>query len=497
MSNTTTHRVTMKEWPLEELLAKRNAVLSRWPSGAALRDLEESFAYRRTLPDTKNMPALIRRAESTGQSLVTPRAGVATVEEFTMLLQALEEAGADFLPATIDSLSRHHRYAEVTALIEESKSKGRSMLNGTPIINWGVQAVRRFNEAVREPILTYYAAFDGRFLAEMTLGGGLAGIVSSPMVDLLCYNRDDSVSELISNWQYVERLTALYEAQGFEIHRGMPSYPIGSVIPPSTSVVATCIDAMISASQGAKNVNLLTRHVGSALQDVAGIHAQERVARKYCALIGRADVKITSEFNQYVGEFPLDEAEAVALISAGAIIGLLGGAVLINVKTPDEGWGLPTVEGNVRGTKIVKFLAELFRNQRYPSSPELDEEEAMIEEEACTMLDATLDLGDGDLAVGLPRALEAGVVDFPYSPARVVHGSCIAARDVTGAVRWVDPGQIPFSKKVRDFNRDQLAQRSLREGRDIGYEMALDDAEAGIRNVAGRDIAASALQRVR
>lgn len=83
-----------------------------------------------------------------------------------------DEEEADLLPTTIDSYTRHNRYEEAEAGIKESIETGRSMLNGFPAVNYGVQVCRRVNESVKAPVQIRHGTPDARLLAEITIAGG-------------------------------------------------------------------------------------------------------------------------------------------------------------------------------------------------------------------------------------------------------------------------------------------------------------------------------------
>ena len=119
-----------------EFFAIRKEVLASWPTGSSkLLDLAGAIERMKKLPDSKNFAIKMASAAKQEKTMIQPRAGVAILEEHIKLLQYLEEAGADFLPSTIDSYTRQNRYVEAERGIDESKIMGRSMLNGFPAVN--------------------------------------------------------------------------------------------------------------------------------------------------------------------------------------------------------------------------------------------------------------------------------------------------------------------------------------------------------------------------
>ena len=115
--------------------------------------MTEATDYLRSLSPGKNYALQIVKAKKEGRTLVQPRGGVAMVEDQIALLHCLQDQGADLLPNTTDTYTRNLKFQEAQRGIEESQRAGRSMLNGCPIVNHGLQAVRRISESVRRPII--------------------------------------------------------------------------------------------------------------------------------------------------------------------------------------------------------------------------------------------------------------------------------------------------------------------------------------------------------
>lgn len=103
--------------------------------------------------------------------MIQPRAGVATIDGQITLLRYLAAAGADLLPTTIDSYTRLNRYEEAERGLEESEN-GRSMLNGFPAVNHGVEGCRKVTEAVGVPVEIRHGTPDARLLAEIAFASG-------------------------------------------------------------------------------------------------------------------------------------------------------------------------------------------------------------------------------------------------------------------------------------------------------------------------------------
>ncbi|MBQ2792711.1 MAG: methylaspartate mutase subunit E, partial [Oscillospiraceae bacterium] len=150
----------------------RETVLNQWPTGKDV-NLEEAFAFHKSLPDSKIFSKKLNEAKANKVTLVQPRAGVALVDKHIELLTYLQDkGGADLLPTTIDSYTRQNRYKEAEIGIEESIKTGKSMLNGFPAVNHGIDAVRRVVSSIDVPLQIRHGTPDARLLTEIVYAGG-------------------------------------------------------------------------------------------------------------------------------------------------------------------------------------------------------------------------------------------------------------------------------------------------------------------------------------
>lgn len=475
-----------KKWTEEEFLKQREEVLTHWPTGKDV-NLQEAVDYLKNLPEHKNFAAKLRKASKEGITLAQPRAGVALVDEHIKLLQYLQnEGGADLLPNTIDSYTRQNRYHECEVGIQESIKEKRSMLNGFPAVNHGVENCRRVLEAVELPLQARHGTPDARLLTEIIHAGGWTSNEGGGISYNIPYAKSVSLEKTILDWQYCDRLTGLYEEMGVEINRE-PFGPLtGTLVPPSMSNAVAIIEGLLAAEQGVKNLTLGYGQCGNLVQDVAAIRALVEQATEYFNTYGY-QIELTTVFHQWMGGFPADESKAFGVISWGAATAALAGATKVIVKTPHEAIGIPTMEANAQGIKATKQTLSLLRGQRLPMSKELELEMNLIKAETKCILDKVFELGKGDLAVGTVKAFETGVMDIPFAPSKYNAGKILPARDNNGAVRYLEFGNIPMSKEIKDFNRQLLEERAKTEGRDVSFQMVIDDIYAvGKGTLVGR-----------
>ena len=463
-----------KRIPDGEFAQLRQEVLNQWPTGKDV-NLEEAIAYHKAMPECRNFSKKLLDAKRNHRTLIQPRAGVPVVEEHIKLMQYLEEFGeADLLPSTIDSYTRQNRYEEAENGIAESLRLDRAMLNGFPAVNHGVAKCRQVIESVNVPIQVRHGTPDARLLTEITYAGGFTSYEGGGISYNLPYCKNIPMERTIRDWQYVDRLTGLYEEMGVSINREPYGPLTGTLVPPCISHAAAIIEALLAAEQGVKNITVGYGQCGNLVQDVAAIRTLEELTDEYLQKYGYSDVQVTTVLHQWMGGFPADEAKAFGVISSGSLIAALSKATKVIVKTPHEAVGIPTMEANAEGLRCTKQVVNMLADQTF-QDVRLDEEKEMIKLETRAIVDKCFELGNGDIAVGVCRGVEAGVLDVPFAPCRFNAGKMLPCRDNDGAVRILDVGNLPFSKDLIDFHKSKIAQRAAAEKRDVSFQMVIDD----------------------
>lgn len=208
-----------KRIPEDQFQALRKEVLTQWPTGKDV-DFQEAVDYHKAMPKNRIFSQKLLDAKKDGVTLIQPRAGVALLDEHIKLLTYLQDKGeADLLPTTIDSYTRQNRYAEAEDGIKESIKNGRSMLNGFPAVNHGVHACRQLIESLDIPVQVRHGTPDARLLTEITYAGGFTAYEGGGISYNLPYAKNVPMEQTIRDWQYVDRLTGMYEEAGVSINR--------------------------------------------------------------------------------------------------------------------------------------------------------------------------------------------------------------------------------------------------------------------------------------
>ena len=472
--------VKNKKLTEKEFLAERKKVLPGWKTGSEPQlNLDEAVKFLKSIPDEKNFAKKLVKAKNENmRTLVQPRAGVPVLEKHIELMQFLEKSGADFLPSTIDSYTRQNRYAEAENGIEESAKIGRALLNGFPAVNHGVTGCKKVLESVNVPLQARHGTPDARLLAEIIHAAGWTSNEGGAISYNVPYAKSVSIEDTIKYWQYCDRLVGYYEEHGVSINRE-PFGPLtGTLVPPSISNAVGIIEALLAAEQGVKNITVGYGMGGNVIQDIAAVRTLQKQTEEYLNKYGYHDVFVTTVFHQWMGGFPQDESEAMGLIAMSSTVCALSGATKMITKSPQESVGVPTKEANGAGIKASKLVTRLLCDQKFPDCQPLRDEMDQIEREVNCLMDAVFKVGEGDLAQGVVKAFELGMIDVPFAPSKYNAGLILPARDNDGCIRILEFGKLAFTDEIKEFHRKKIAERAASEGRPVSFQLTIDDVYA-------------------
>jgi methylaspartate mutase epsilon subunit len=465
--------LTQEQIPEDVFARMRQHNLSRWPTGAQV-DLDEAVAYHRAMPRHKNLAWAMREAVAKGLCLTQPRGGFGTLAMQKELMRAIEQDGhADVVPTTTDSYTRNERFEQAAKGRDESERLGRSLLNGFPIVNYGVAACRELVETVDRPTIVLSGTSMPKLTAEIALAAGYTGYLGSAIAYTVSYTKDVTIEEGIRNYQYLDRLSALYAERGVELHRRQPGFLTGTNVPPSIAIATCVLDLLLAAAQGVRHYGLELGQTLHLVQDAAAIEACQALCQEYAAKCGYHDFFTSVSSLHWMGAWPHDEAESAALVAFGGTLAAVGGAASVTTKSSHEAIGIPTPTANAEGLRTTRMAIYMARGVRLNGHPDYEREKELILREARAIVDAVLEMGGGDVAIGTVRAIEAGVLDIPWSPNRYVKGRVMPARDADGYLRIFDPAAMPFPRDILEHHRECLQRRARRDGRPFDIELAV------------------------
>jgi len=455
----------------------REKELSAWPTGKEV-DLDEAIEYQKKMPDSRNFTKVLAKYKQEGKIGLFPRSGVPVVEEEIKLLRSLHEVGVRLFPFTTDSYTRNLQLDKAQKALEESIKTGQRKLNGYPIINHGVKTTRKVVESCEGAFDPRCSRVANSFVGEIAFASGMTAMPNSFFGWISGYDKKATVEECIQTAQYLGRLISCYAEKGVIISTDTHGWLPNGVIPMYVNIATQILEALVSAGQGTKSIVPLMNFQGNINQDIAEIRVCEKLFRKYLDKFGFNDVIIPGIIGNQSSLFPFpqDIGNAFGYINYVAMIAAMSGLAACSVKTIDEATGVPSIESHMQTYRSATWIFNVVRQQKFePVTAEIEQEERMTELAVSAILDKVAEMGDGDVVVGAVKAVEAGVLDSPFSINIYTKDIVLGARDLQGACRYIDYGNLPIPKEVRKYNDEKIKEREKAEGIKLNFNTSLAD----------------------
>jgi len=465
-------RIRNKKIDDDLLMKKRREELDKWPTGKEV-DFDEAVAYQKSLPDSKIWWKVMVKLREEGRMSVFPRAGTPILENMIELCRGLRDSGVVLIPVTTDSYTRLGQFEKVEEILKECNSTGKALLNGYPIINQGVEKTRKLIESID-------AAFSPRGAGgEIAIASGMTTAEAGMgFLNFGSYSKNMTIQELVESSQNGMRVIGWYADRGVilckDLHGWLPSAPF----PLSVNIVCLIIEAVTAAEQGQKALYPLVHCMGNMVQDLAWIRLAPRLIREYLDKFGYQDTMIIGTCPAQTPLFPvaMDMGGAFAYLCYASMVGALSKSNAVDLRSIDEGAGVPTKDTNAVSYRAAKWIFDVVREQQIEIDVKgIDTEEKVTETEVRAILDRILDLGDGDIVDGTVKAVESGVLDSPWSPNLNVKDQVMGVRDARGACRYLEFGNLPIPDEIKEFHREKIAEREKLEGRKADYHTAIKD----------------------
>jgi methylaspartate mutase epsilon subunit len=303
-------------------LEQRKNVLNMWKTGAEV-DIEDAIAYHRNMPKHKNLVHQLRKARDTGTAMMHNLCGVSTMKQQKELLLALQnEGGSGLLHCIYDSMTRTCRFAEAEKMMRESERTGKNMLNGFPVVAYGVKGCRELFETLDRPFSALGPSIDARLATEIALASGFSELVLNTFTAFETYTKTVSLDDIITYHQYAARLVGYYQESGVNLAVIVPNGPGGDnapgLAPPSLGTVGNILGALLAAAQGAKHLVFDYHSHGNLAQDAASCAVRLKLAKKYLDYFGYKDVELYLENGQMGGQYPQNFDQAFVQVVYGA-----------------------------------------------------------------------------------------------------------------------------------------------------------------------------------
>ncbi|MDR3270880.1 MAG: methylaspartate mutase subunit E [Peptococcaceae bacterium] len=469
--------VRQKRIDEQVFLESRKSVLSLWPTGKEV-DLDEAVAYQKKLPDSKIFYKVMGKAKEERRTIHFPRSGTPIVEQEIELVQTLNKLGIFLIPFTTDSYTRNLQLEKAQQGLEESIRTGKPKLNGYPIINHGVKTTRKVVEACDGAFDPRCSRMANSLVAEVAFASGMTAMPCSFFGWVGGYDKKATVEECIETAQYMDRLIGYYADRGVIISTDCHGWLPNGVYPMSINIATQIIEGLVAAEQGVKSLVPLINLQGCMAQDLGDLRVAEKLYRKYLDKLGYTDVFIPGVMASQVPlyAFPQDIGSAFGYITYTAMVGALSQVPACFIKTIDEAVGVPSLESHIQSYKAGSWIFDVVRQQDFViDNADIQQEMKITEAEVTAILDKVLDLGDGDIVVGSSKAVASGVLDSPFSINVHTKDNVLGIRDLKGACRYLEFGNLPIPEDLKDFHRQKVAERETAEGRKMDYYVSIDD----------------------
>jgi len=404
---------------------------------------------------------------------IQPRGGFPLFEAQYQLTQQLSEAGADFIPLTIDSYTRQNEYDTATQLLHRSEEEGKNYLNGYPLVSHGHELTRQLYCDLKKPVSLRHGTPDARLLAEIAIASGIAEIEGGAICYCLPYSEGFPLDRSLLYWQYVDRICAIHSTDDAPINRESFGPLTATLVPPAVVIAVEIIEALLAAEQGVASFAVSFGQTGSILQDIATATVLRELTRYYLQEFGFGSVQNYLVYHQWMGQFPAQRERAAALIACSAVVSSIIGADKIVVKTVDEALGVPRPEINAEACDTVRYVLRTFRSAENVTSPMIESEAALIRSEARSILDAVFNIPGSDFWDSVFQAFHRGFLDVPFAPHADNANKLLSVRDAAGSIRIADAADVPITHEDAQLERELLESREDRN--DKTYRQMLAD----------------------
>lgn len=447
-----------RKWTDEELLLQRKEIIKEWDTGKSMIPVDET-----KFPKANLANSIWRNKLKYEKPLLQPRTGVADIVQQTSKLQFLEAAGSDVSSVQLDAACRSKEFAKAKLGVQMSIERKTSQLNGFPIPIYGVEKVSELINAIKTPFQLRGGGPDHKFTYEIAINAGISALEGGFLCYCLPYDKLTNPLESMKNWQYIDRLCSYYqERKNVAVNREYFGVLTATLIEPSIAIVINIIQAITSAQQGIKSITVGYAEQGNRSQDIAAIRVLEVAVLKYLNQNRYHDCQVSTVFHQFMAAFPSSREMAEELIFNSTITATKARATKVMVKTDVEAIKIPDRYDNARSLKNCKNGIAASYDMRVDEDA-ISREEKLIKREVKQIMNAIIELGNGSIVVGSLRALDEGIIDIPFSPSVYNKNKVLTVRDVDGAVRFFDFGNLPFTEDIKEFHREKIFIRKNKE----------------------------------
>ena len=144
--------ITFKKIDKDDFLKMRKKFLENYKSLDDF-DLDTAIRFHKSLPDYKNFQKMLEKSIQDNRIATEAYSKETLLEDLIKNLNSLHRVGqADFLSIIIDSHTRENNYDNAESILEDSIKSNKSLLNGFPLVNYGIKLARKIINDVEIPL---------------------------------------------------------------------------------------------------------------------------------------------------------------------------------------------------------------------------------------------------------------------------------------------------------------------------------------------------------
>jgi methylaspartate mutase epsilon subunit len=439
----------------------RNEVLASWHTGNKV--FSTNIIRNHSNPHKNFHSTILANQKNGAKPLVQPRTGVAHVKDQIELLQYLRKHGLDISSIQLDAASRKKMFKQAEEGVCRTNQGGKSFLNGYPVPVHGIDGIERIVQSIDTPFQIRAGSPDHRLVYEIGLAGGVSGLEGGFICYLYPYDKHTSPVESLNYWKYIDKLSSWYEKNYRVIINREYFGPLTCcLIEPTIPICINIVQSLLSAISGVKSISVGLAEQGNRAQDIAAIRVLKNLTRLYLDKYGYKDRSISTVFHEYMAAFPKDFDKARNLILQSSVTGTLARADRIMTKTHVESVRIPAKEDNAEGLTLTHQGIEHAKDIHFDTKKVMHEEQLLTGQVKNIMNWIELH-GQGSIARGAIKAFVKGVLDIQFSPNAYNRNHLISARDADGAIRYINPENLPFPEDTINFHKEKMHNRMMLE----------------------------------
>jgi len=393
---------------------------------------------------------------------IQPRGGRSNTVLQYELMDALEKAGANILPITIDSNTRLQKFEKAKELYEVSKVTGSETLNGYPLLAVDLDEARDMLSKFSTPLSLRHGSPVAEVLVARALLLGIDEIEGGPLTYLLPYSRTTKLKDAFKSWQEVDKMCSQsVSGLGNPVLRESFGVLTAVLVHPYIALLVSFLEAIFAGRSGIKHFMIGLQATGNLEQD----KVQFEVAKKITEILKKDllhGVEIYYAYHHWMGPFPKNELSANEMIDICNLSAFLNKVDKVVVKTAVEAYGIPTNKANVNAVRRTSLILDKLGSKNfYTFEMKLASEIELLQAEVLLGIQRII-YENNDLSLSMEQAIELGWIDLMFSPHSKVKKLIRVCRDNQGWLRFFDSGKLGLTKEFIKHEKERLGIRLLK-----------------------------------